>query len=102
MKLYTHEQILEETLGKKGTPRRDEYEEAIDAYILGETIKRARVAKKMTQEQLGDLMGVKKSQVSRIENGKNLTFATIARAFKAMKIPVSLDMGNMGKIPLWQ
>lgn len=102
MKLYTHEQILEETLGKKGTPRRDEYEEAIDAYILGKTIKRARVAKKMTQEQLGDLMGVKKSQVSRIENGKNLTFATIARAFKAMKIPASLDMGNMGKIPLWQ
>lgn len=33
MKLYTHEQILEETLGKKGTPRRDEYEEAIDDYI---------------------------------------------------------------------
>jgi len=37
------------------------------------------------------------SQISKIENGRNVTFSTIARLFNAMNIRVMLDLGSMGK-----
>lgn len=45
-------------------------------------------------------MGVQKAQVSKIENGKNLNFSTIAKAFKAMDIPAKLYFGNVS-LALW-
>ena len=33
--------------------------------------------------------------------GKNLTFSTIARVFKAMGISAKLEIGSMGKVALW-
>ena len=101
MKLYTHEEMLDKVLGKEGEPLRDKYEADINSYLMGETIKKARKAKKLSQEQLGELMGVTKSQVCRIENGKNLSFGTIARVFRAMGISASFDMGGYGKVALW-
>ncbi|WP_347150628.1 helix-turn-helix transcriptional regulator, partial [Phocaeicola dorei] len=47
------------------------------------------------------LIGVQRAQISRIENGKNLTFSTIARVFKAMGISAKLEIGSMGKVALW-
>ena len=70
MKLYTHEEMLNKVLGKKGEPLRDKYENDINSYLMGETIKKARQSKKLSQEQLGKLIGVTRSQVCRIENGK--------------------------------
>ncbi|KAA3944217.1 helix-turn-helix transcriptional regulator, partial [Bacteroides ovatus] len=55
----------------------------------------------LTQEELGNLIGVQRAQISRIENGKNLTFSTIARVFKAMGISAKLEIGSMGKVALW-
>ena len=49
----------------------------------------------------GNLIGVQRAQISRIENGKNLTFSTIARVFKAMGISAKLEIGSMGKVALW-
>jgi transcriptional regulator with XRE-family HTH domain len=68
---------------------------------IGEAIKQARQSKNLTQEELGNLIGVQRAQISRIENGKNLTFSTIARVFKAMGISAKLEIGNMGKVALW-
>ena len=65
------------------------------------TIKQARQSKNLTQEELGNLIGVQRAQISRIENGKNLTFSTIARVFKAMGISAKLEIGSMGKVALW-
>lgn len=101
MKLYTHEEMLNKVLGKKGEPLRDKYENDINSYLMGETIKKARQSKKLSQEQLGKLIGVTRSQVCRIENGKKLSFGTIARVFRAMGISASFDMGGYGKVALW-
>lgn len=100
-KLYSHEEMLDQVLGKKGAPLRNQYEDDMNSYLMGETIKKARQSKNLTQEQLGELIGVKRSQVCRLESGKNLTFATIARVFKAMGINASFDMGGYGKVALW-
>ncbi len=70
-------------------------------FYTGEAIKQARQSKNLTQEELGNLIGVQRAQISRIENGKNLTFSTIARVFKAMGISAKLEIGSMGKVALW-
>ena len=104
LKIFSFEEILNEDIGRKGTPARDafdsEVETAVQAYHIGEAIKQARKEKNLTQAQLGDLMGVRRAQVSKIESGKNLTFSTIARAFKAMEIPASLAFGSV-TLALW-
>ena len=104
MKLYTFEEVQDEIIGKIGTPERDKYEkelqEELHAYHIGEAIKQARKEKNLTQEQLGELMGVRRSQISKIESGKNLNFSTIARAFKAMNIPANLAFGKVS-LSLW-
>ncbi len=101
MKFYTEEEALNEVLGEKGKPLRNDYEVKMQSFLMGETIKKARLSKNLTQEQLGELLGVKRAQVSRIEKGQNLTLATISRVFKAMNITASLDLGSCGKIALW-
>lgn len=107
MKLYTFEEVLDEQLGKKGTPRRDKHErsveEAINAYHIGEAIKKARLEQNLTQEELGERIGVKKAQISRLEKGGNITFPTMARIFRALGVATaSIDLGgNIGKIALW-
>ena len=69
---------------------------------IGLKIKNLRQLKNLTQEELGERMGIRKSQVSRIENGKNMTFATIEKAFKALGAKTAtIDFGKFGKIALW-
>lgn len=93
-KLYTHEEMPDRIVGQRGTPRRDAMETELQSYLIGEAIKQARKEKKLTQSQLGELMGVKRAQVSRIESGHNLTISTITRAFKAMGIPATFSFGG--------
>lgn len=69
MKFYTEEEALDRVLGNKGTPTRDKYETDVNNFLIGEAIKQAREAKNLTQEQLGELMEVKRAQISKIERG---------------------------------
>lgn len=106
MNLTPFEDLLDEFYGKVGSPRRDELEknveDALHAYRIGEAIKAARKRENLTQEELGERMGIRKSQVSRIENGKNMTFATIEKAFKALGAKTAtIDFGKFGKVALW-
>ena len=100
-KFYTLEEIEDKYIGEKGTPKRDAYEEELNSFLIGEAIKQARKSKNLTQEELGNLIGVQRAQISRIENGKNITFSTIAKVFKAMGISAKLEIGNIGQVALW-
>ena len=100
-KYYTEGEALDKVLGEKGTPLRNQYEADINAFLIGEAIKKARQSKNLTQEELGAMIGVKKSQVSRIEKGGNITFATVAKIFRAMGISASFEMAGIGKVALW-
>ena len=102
MKLYTHEEMLDRVIGVRGTPEREKYEDDINNFLIGEAIKRTRESKNLTQEQLGELMGVKRAQISKIESGKSVNFSTIVRAFRAMGVKsANLDLGSLGKVGLW-
>ena len=99
-RFYTHEEVVDELIGTVGTPRRDKYEEDLELFLIGEAIKRTRLEKNLTQEDLGKLVWVQKAQISRIENGKNLTFSTVIKLFKAMGVSAKLEIGNLGKVAL--
>lgn len=102
MKLYTHDEILEDTFGAKGTPKRDKFEKDIEAYLIGEAIKQTRLKQQLTQKQLSELVGVKEAQISKIESGKSVTYSTIVKVFKAMGAKAAtLDLGSLGKVALW-
>lgn len=106
MKLTQFEDLLDEFYGKVGTSRRDEFEKSVDealhAYRIGEAIKIARKRENLTQAELGERMGIRKAQVSRIESGKNMTFVTIEKAFKALGAKTAtIDFGSFGKVALW-
>lgn len=106
MKLYTLDEVKDELLGKPGTPDRDDFErkvqDALYAYRIGEAIKDARKRENLTQEQLGERVGVKKSQISRIERGYSVTIPTMSRVFKALGFPTAtLDLGGGTTILLW-
>lgn len=64
MKTYDFDEVLDYHFGVKGTVRRDCFEaevaDALHAYRLGEAIKKARLQQQLTQEQLGERIGVKK------------------------------------------
>jgi DNA-binding XRE family transcriptional regulator len=106
MKLIPLEQSLDKHFGKVGTPRRDEFERSVaasvHAYKLGEAIRKARLQQNLTQEQLGERIGVQRAQISRIEKGYSISIPTMSRVFQALGVAsASLDLGTIGKVALW-
>ena len=65
------EDILKEKYGEKGTPSRDKFDADSLAFRLGEMLKEARKESKITQEELAERTGTKKSYISRIERGQS-------------------------------
>lgn len=100
MKFYSEAEAVDKVIGTKGTPERMEFDAQVEDFLIGEAIRQARQTKQLTQEQLGDLIGVGKAQISKIENGGNITLRTITRIFRAMGVKASLDMGAMGRVAL--
>ena len=93
MKSYKLAEAEDLLIGLKGTPERDEYEFELKTELIGDMIKKVRKNRNLTQEQLGDLVGVKKSQISRLENNtKNVTIETIIKIFNAMKADVNFNI----------
>ena len=107
MKFYTLDEVTGEIIGKKGTTEREEFdnevEEALNAYRVGEAIKKARIQHNLTQEELGAKIGVKRSQICKLENGRcSPTLSTMSRVFRALGIATAtLDLGIGGKVALW-
>ena len=107
MNLTPLDDLLDKHFGKVGTPKRDAFEsdvdEAIHAYRLGEAIKKARIEQNLTQEQLGERIGVQRAQISKLEKGTSvITLPTMSRVFQALGIATAtLDLGIAGKIALW-
>ena len=93
LKMYTLNQAKDKHLGEIGTEKRDKFEYELKLDILGEMIKQARKERHLTQSELGKLIGVQKSQISRLErNTKNVTLETILRVFKALKAKVNFNV----------
>lgn len=91
--MMTLDQMKDKDIGKVGTPERDKYEFDLRMEVLGNMIKAVRKERSLTQEQLGELIGVQKSQISKLErNTKNVTIETILKVFHALKANVRFSV----------
>jgi DNA-binding XRE family transcriptional regulator len=92
-KTVSIDQLIDKHIGKIGTEKRDAFENELRLDLLGQAIKQARQDRNLTQEQLGELVGVQKAQISKIENSvKNARFETILKVFEALGAKVNFSV----------
>ncbi len=100
MKSISLNKLKEKSLGKIGTPKRDQYEYELRVDLLSEQIKALRKEQNLTQEQLGKLIGVQRAQISKLENNtSNVTIGTIMKVFNALKATVNFRVEKQETLP---
>ncbi|MBX9850783.1 MAG: helix-turn-helix domain-containing protein [Cytophagaceae bacterium] len=93
LKLTSIEEITDKYIGKRGTPKREKFEYELKLELLGEAIKQARKERNLTQDELGKLIGVKKAQISKLENSlTDARFETIIKVFKALNAKINFNV----------
>ena len=81
--ITTFDQHLAKQYGEKGTSKRDKFEAKAKAFTIGAVLKDERLEAKLTQEQLANKIGAKKSYISRVENGKtDIQLSTLYKIFE--------------------
>ena len=91
MNLTPIEDLITEDFGSVGTPKRDQFEMECEAFIIGEQLKIERLRAGLTQEQLADKIGSKKSFISRIERGHaDIQLSTLVKLFKGVGRHISV------------
>src|SRR5436190_544197 len=90
MRVYTLDEIKDKHIGKRGTGVREPYEFEMKLAEVGDGIRHLRKQRKLTQEELGEMIGVQKAQISKLEsNAGNITLETVLRVFSALRVNVS-------------
>ena len=83
-------EMKDKYIGSVGTMERDEFEFELRMDVLGKMIKKVRLERQLTQEELGKLIGVQKAQISKIENSTNsATIDTIVKVMDALNAEIS-------------
>jgi len=91
MNLSPIEDLITEDFGEIGTPGRDQFEMECDAFVIGEQLKEERVKAGLTQEQLADKIGTKKSFISRVERGHaDIQLSTLVKLFQGLGRQISV------------
>ncbi|MEK9603617.1 MAG: helix-turn-helix transcriptional regulator [Flavobacteriaceae bacterium] len=81
--IKSFDELVEFEHGKIGTNSRNKFEEGAQMFIVSEMLKEARKEANLTQEQLAEKAGTKKSYISKLENGKgNIQLSTLIRIFE--------------------
>jgi HTH-type transcriptional regulator/antitoxin HipB len=74
---------LDSQYGKRGTAKREKYEEGFEAFKLGVMLQELRKEQGMTQEQLAEKCGTTKTYISRIENNaSDIRLSTLMRIIR--------------------
>ena len=93
IRLKRFRDVKDKYVGAVGTPEREQYEAELSAELIAEKIKELRKAKRLTQEELGQRLGVKKSQVSRLESTtSNITIETLQKVFQALGARIQITV----------
>lgn len=93
MKTFSLEDVKDRHIGKRGTTAREQYEFELQLSLVGDLIRKLRKQRNLTQEELGEMIGVQKAQISKLEtNAGNITLETVLRVFTALKAQVSFKV----------
>ncbi|MBQ9475482.1 MAG: helix-turn-helix transcriptional regulator [Bacteroidales bacterium] len=83
--LTPFEDLITEDFGAVGTLEREQFEMECEAFIIGEQLKDERLKAGLTQEQLADKIGTKKSFISRVERGHaDIQLSTLVKLFQGL------------------
>ena len=87
------DELLDVEFGKVGSDTREEFDRETEAFCLAQTLKEERKRAGLTQEELAEKIGTKKTYISRFENGKaDIQFGTLFRIFEGLGRRVSLTI----------
>lgn len=79
-KIVSWDKHLDKKYGVRGTPSRSVFELKAQTFILGELLKEEREKANLTQAEMAEKTGTKKSYISRIENGRaDIQLSTLYR-----------------------
>ena len=93
MNCSTLDELLNVEFGPVGTPVRDEFDKETETFCLAQTLREERIRAGLTQEQLAEKIGTKKTYISRLENGKaDVQLTTLFRIFEGLGRRVSLTI----------
>jgi DNA-binding XRE family transcriptional regulator len=74
---------LDEQYGKRGTAKRENFEEEFESFKLGVMLQELRKEQGLTQEQLAERCGTTKTYISRIENdASDIRLSTLMRIIR--------------------
>lgn len=91
LRLTPIEDLIAEDFGEIGTLARDQFEMECDAFVIGEQLKEERIKAGLTQEQLADKIGTKKSFISRVERGRaDIQLSTLVKLFQGLGRQISV------------
>lgn len=93
IELVSLEELTDKYIGEKGSVKRNQFDYELRMEIIGTVIRDARLKRNLTQEGLGALIGVQKSQISKIENNtKSVRMDTFLKVLKALKAKVNIQI----------
>jgi DNA-binding XRE family transcriptional regulator len=93
MQCSTLDELLNVEYGEQGSESRKQFDDETQAFCLAQTLKEERIRAGLTQQQLAEKIGTKKTYISRIENGKSdVQLNTLFRIFEGLGRKVSLTI----------
>lgn len=93
MNCTTLDELIDVEYGPKGTPSRDVFDAETNEFCLAQTLREERIRAGLTQQQLADRIGTKKTYISRLETGKqNINLTTLFRLFECLGKRVAITV----------
>jgi HTH-type transcriptional regulator / antitoxin HipB len=93
LRSYAPDEVTDKHIGRQGTPTHVAFEGELRLDLIGKAIRQVRKERHLTQEELGLLVGVKKAQISKLENSlTNARFGTIIRVFNVLNAKICFNV----------
>ncbi len=87
------DELLNVEYGVKGSTNRNAFDAEMETFCLAETLREERRKAGLSQEQLAERIGTKKTYISRIECGKtDVQLGTLYRLFQGLGRRVSVTL----------
>lgn len=86
-------ELIDKNYGKIGEYTRNEFEQELRIELIREEIKKLRKENNLTQEELGQLIGVQRAHISKLENNaQNITIETLLKVFNALNAQINFTI----------
>lgn len=94
-KSYNAKELIAKRYGEEGTLERNLFREEAYSYYFGEILKSRRKELKMSQENLAEKVGKKRTYISRIENGEDILLSNFALVASALGLSIDLKIEKL-------